>query len=110
MHKGMVGVCLPDVDIVYMQLGVQWRSMSDVRARDGGHQGHNSRKLREPGKLGVFLLYAAVMCIPQSCVILGTTYRDPYKSCVSRPCLYAEMERAGWSAAVAGLLHTCIVN
>lgn len=42
-----------------MQIDVQWRSLSDVRARDGRDQGHSSRKLREPGVLGTSLLCAA---------------------------------------------------
>lgn len=71
MRKGGEGgVCLPDKDVVCMLIGVCWRYVSDGRARDERDQGHGSRKLREPGVFGIFLIYAANMCIPQSCVNL----------------------------------------
>lgn len=71
MHKGREGsICFPDMDIGCMQIGVWRRYLSDARARDARDQGQNSRMVREPGILGISLIYAADMCSPQSCAIL----------------------------------------
>lgn len=65
MHKGRKGgVCLPDMVVVCMLIGVWWRYASDGRVRDERDQGHGSRKLREPGIFGISLVYAADMCQP----------------------------------------------
>lgn len=96
-------VCLPDMDVVCLLIGVWWRYVSDGRARDERGQGNGSRKLREPGIFGISLVYAANMRIPQSCVNLHHICKDAYMSCACRQIVWTDGEQAGWSAAVAGL-------